>query len=200
MTKRAKTTAGGGKGKAKARAKAARYLPPLTVSHGDLLVDGQDRAFRQTLYKMVTTFGRLQSMREAFGRAIDLTSSQFAVLIGVAYTQGESGVTIRQLADHVQLASTHVTTEVGRMCRMGLLIKHDNAEDGRSVLVCLTVQGEQRLDAVAPLVRRTNDILFANVDRSAFARLDAFLTLFDGNTARALNELRRPAGGKPLKG
>jgi len=191
MVTRAKKSTG--RTTARAKLKPAGYVPPLTVSHEDLLEGGQDRSFRQTLYKMVTTFSRLQSMRESFGRAIGLTSSQFAVLIGVAYTQGESGVTIRQLAEHVQLASTHVTTEVGRLCHQGLLVKRENAEDGRSVLVCLTRKGEQRLNEVAPLVRRTNDILFENVDRAAFARLDAFLSLFDGNTARALDELRRPS-------
>lgn len=173
--------------------RASRYSPPLTVSHGDLLEAASDKAFRHTLYKMVSTFGRLQSMRDAFGRAIDLTASQFAVLLGVAYTQGETGVTIRRLAEHVQLASTHVTTEVGRLCRMGLLAKRENAVDGRSVLVNLTPKGEARIDEVAPLVRRTNDILFADVDREAFAALDAFLTLFVGNTQRALDSLRTPA-------
>ena len=174
-------------------ARTAGYAPPPTVSHADLLEAASDKAFRQTLYKMVNSFGRLQGMREAFGRAIDLTASQFAVLIGVAYTQGESGVTIRRLAEHVQLAATHVTTEVGRLCRMGLLAKRENAVDGRSVLVSLTAKGEARIDEVAPLVRRTNDILFAGVNREMFAALDVFLTLFVGNTQRALDSLRAPA-------
>lgn len=174
-------------------ARTAGYAPPATVSHADLLDAASDKAFRHTLYKMVNSFGRLQSMREAFGRAIDLTASQFAVLIGVAYTQGETGVTIRRLAEHVQLAATHVTTEVGRLCRMGLLAKRENAVDGRSVLVSLTPKGEARIDEVAPLVRRTNDILFADVDRAMFSKLDAFLTLFVGNSQRALESLRAPA-------
>ena len=48
------------------------------------------------------------------------------VLIGAAYAQGRDGVSIRSLADHIQLAPTHVTTEVGRLIRKGLLMKKIN--------------------------------------------------------------------------
>ena len=106
---------------------------PRTVSHAALLSGGSDEPFRQTLYLMVLAFGRLQTCREAFGRAMSLTGSQFAVLIGTAYRQQTDGVSIRALADHVQLAPTHVTTEVGRLIRKGLLTKRVNARDRRGV-------------------------------------------------------------------
>src|ERR1700704_5779078 len=99
------------------------FAPPLTASHGELLTAGTDVAFRQSLYLMVLAFSRLQTCREAFGRALGLTGTQFAVLIGTAYQQGRDGVSIRSLADHIQLAPTHVTTEVGRLIGKGLLGK-----------------------------------------------------------------------------
>ena len=108
---------------------------PHTVSHSALLSNGGDEPFRQTLYFMVLAFSRLQTCREAFGRAMSLTGSQFAVLIGTAYRQQVAGVSIRALADHVQLAPTHVTTEVGRLIRKGLLTKRINTQDRRGVLV-----------------------------------------------------------------
>src|SRR5258708_39735313 len=98
---------------------SAGFVPPLTVSHGELLTSGSDVAFRQTLYLMVLGFGRLMSCREAFGRALALTGSQFAVLSGAAYAQGRDGVSNRSLADHIQLPPTHVTTAVGRLLRTG---------------------------------------------------------------------------------
>src|SRR5215471_2142482 len=130
------------------------FSPPRTVSHGALLQAGSDVAFRETLYLMVLTFGRLITCREAFGRALGLTGSQFAVLIGAAYAQGRDGVSIRALADHVQLASTHVTTEVGRLIRKGLLAKAVNPRDRRGVLVTLSQRGEAAVDEVAPFLRR----------------------------------------------
>jgi DNA-binding MarR family transcriptional regulator len=163
----------------------------LTVSHGELLTSGSDVAFRQTLYLMVLGFGRLMSCREAFGRALALTGSQFAVLIGAAYAQGRDGVSIRSLADHIQLAPTHVTTEVGRLIRKGLLVKKTNPRDRRGVLVTLSRRGEAAVRQLAPFLRRVNDLLFQNVRRKDFATVSRFLEVFALNSEQALDEIRR---------
>jgi DNA-binding MarR family transcriptional regulator len=166
-------------------------MPPPTVSHAPLLVAGNDVAFRETLYLMVLAFGRLISCREAFGRALGLTGSQFAVLFGTAYRQGREGVSIRRLAEHVQLASTHVTTEVGRLVRKGLLVKTANQRDRRGVLVKLSQRGEAAVLRVAPFLRRVNDCLFEGVSRRDVAALDRFLRVFARNGEEALAEIRR---------
>jgi DNA-binding MarR family transcriptional regulator len=163
----------------------------LTVSHGALLTAGSDVAFRQTVYLMVLGFGRLMSCREAFGHALALTGSQFAVLIGTAYAQDRDGVSIRSLADHIQLAPTHVTTEVGRLIRKGLLTKKTNPRDRRGVLVMLSRRGESSVRQLAPFLRRVNDLLFQNVRRKDFATVSRFLQLFALNGERALAEIRR---------
>ncbi|HUI95936.1 MAG TPA: MarR family transcriptional regulator [Xanthobacteraceae bacterium] len=181
-----------------------RFAPPPTVSHGALLVAGDDIAFRETLYLMVLAFDRLITCREAFGRALGLTGSQFAVLFGVAYRQGREGVSIRALAEHVQLAATHVTTEVGRLVRKGLLAKTTNRRDRRGVLVNLTRSGEAAVRRVSPFLRRVNDLLFLGVTRREFAAVDGFLRDFARNGEQALAEIRRaqqtqrraPAKGK----
>ncbi len=169
---------------------------PRTVSHPALLRGGSDEAFRQALYLMVLAFGRLQSCREAFGRAMGaagapLTGSQYAVLMGTAYMQETEGVSIRALAGHVQLAPPHVTTEVGRLIRKGLLTKRANSRDRRGVLVRLSRKGEVALLLVIPFVRAINDILFENVSRRDFEALSQFLRGFALNTERALAEVRR---------
>ena len=112
-TRRNKALARGGKA----------FEPPATITLPAMLSAGSDVAFRETLYLMVFAFDRLMSYREAFGRHLSLTASQFIVLIGTAYRQGSEGVSIRALADHTQLAATHVTTEVGRLIDKGLLTK-----------------------------------------------------------------------------
>jgi MarR family transcriptional regulator, organic hydroperoxide resistance regulator len=169
------------------------FAPPLTVSHRDLLTGGEDVAFRRSLYLMVLAFSRLQTCREAFGRALGLTGSQFAVLIGTAYQQHDDGVSVRALADHIQLAATHVTTEVGRLIAKGLLTKSVNRADRRGVLVRLSARGEAAVREVAPFVRRVNDLLFAGVTRKEFATVSAFLTRFAANSEEALDEIRRTA-------
>jgi DNA-binding MarR family transcriptional regulator len=140
---------------------------------------------------MVLAFGRLISCREAFGRALALTGSQFAVLIGTAYAQGRDGVSIRALADHIQLAPTHVTTEVGRLIRKGLLVKTMNQRDRRGVLVTLSPRGETAVRQVAPFLRRVNDLLFQGVGAKDFAAISRFLHGFALNSEHALGEIRR---------
>lgn len=167
------------------------YVPPLTVSHSELLSGGRDDSFRETIYMMVQAFGRLQNCRQAFGRAVDLTGSQFAVLMGVAYLQQSAGIPIRPLADNIHLAPTHVTTEVGRLLRKGLLTKRVNKKDRRSVLVCLSPKTEIILTHLTPFVRRVNDLLFQNVSRANFETVSKFLNVFLLNTEHALGEIRR---------
>jgi len=181
------------------RLKSAVFVPPLTVSHRELLAGGSDVAFRETLYLMVLTFGRLISCREAFGRALSLTGSQFAVLIGTAYRQGADGVSVRALPDHIQLASTHVTTEVGNLIGKGLLTKAINKRDRRGVLVRLSPRGEAAVRDIAPLLRRVNDLLFQGVSRKELAALSQFLSMFALNSEYALAEIRRSEGESRLK-
>jgi DNA-binding MarR family transcriptional regulator len=167
------------------------FVPPATISLPAMLVAGSDVSFRETLYRMVFAFSRLVSCREAFGRLLSMTASQFIVLIGTAYRQGNEGVTIRNLADHTQLAATHVTTEVGRLMEKGLLTKSANMRDRRSVLVRLTPKGEAAIREINPLLRRVNDCLFQNVSRDDFAVVARFLSTFALNSENALAEIRR---------
>lgn len=169
----------------------ARFAPPLTVSRPSLLAGRSDVAFRGSLYLMVLAFSRLSTCREAFGRALGLSGTQFAVLIGTAYQQHDEGVSIRALADHVQLAATHVTTEVGRLVRKGLLTKAANSRDRRGVLVRLSRRGERAVNEVAPLVRCVNNLLFAGVSRREFAVVAQFLARLAVNGEEALDEIRR---------
>jgi DNA-binding MarR family transcriptional regulator len=167
------------------------FVPPPSISLSPMLTGGGDVAFRETLYLMGLAFGRLYTFREAFGRELGLTGSQFIVLIGTAYRQGGEGVSIRTLADHTHLAATHVTTEVGRLIGKGLLIKQPSTRDRRSVLVRLSPKGEAAIHAVNPLLREVNDRLFQDVSREEFAVVARFLEKFALNSEDALAEVRR---------
>jgi len=176
---------------AAAQPRGKPFVPPATITLPAMLQSGRDLAFRETLYLMVLAFGRIQSFREGFGKFLSLTGSQFIVLIGTAYRQGNDGVSIRTLADHTQLAATHVTTEVGRLIGKGLLTKQASTRDRRSVLVRLTPEGEAAIHAINPLLRRVNDQLFQNISREDFAVVSRFLTTFALNSEYALAEFRR---------
>jgi MarR family transcriptional regulator, organic hydroperoxide resistance regulator len=170
------------------------FVPPVTISNETFWVDGRDDWLRETLYLMVLCLNQLHMFREAFGRAMDLTSPQFAVLMGTAYTQGAEGVSIGTLATHVHLAPTHVTTEVGRLIRLGLLHKRPNSEDRRSVLVRLSPQGEKAIRAVVPLVRSVNDQLFDSVTRDELQSILQFFRRFAINSEIALTRIKSTKG------
>jgi DNA-binding MarR family transcriptional regulator len=122
---------------------------------------------------------------------LNLTPSQFVVLMGVAHAQGSGGVTIRELADHVALASTHVTTEVRRLEEAGLLVKRPSPVDKRSVRVFLQAQGEQEVARVAPFIRLINDVLFEDIDPDALKTAQAVARQLILNSESALAEIRK---------
>jgi DNA-binding MarR family transcriptional regulator len=166
------------------------YRPPKTISRDDYLKDGRDHAFREGVYGMVTAQSGLLRCRDIFGKALGLTGSQFAVLIGTAYRQGPSGVTIRDLADHVGLAAPHVTTEVSRLIKMGLMIKRQHEVDRRSVLVVLSPAGEAEIERITPLVQRVNDILFDGIDYPDFQIVSRVMRTLIINVEKVFAELR----------
>ena len=84
-----------------------------------------------------------------------------------------------------------MTTEVGRLIGKGLLTKQASTRDRRSVLVRLSPKGEDAIRAVNPLLRRVNDLLFADVSREDFAVVSRFLEKFALNSEYALAEIRR---------
>lgn len=175
----------------KRQAASAPFKPPLTTSRPDFLRGGSDANFREAIYALVQGVGRLITCREAFGRALDLTASQFAVLIGVAYQQGRDGVTVKDLSEHIALAPTHVTTEVGRLVTSGLLTKKPSQSDRRSVLISLSRAGEKAVTEVAPFVRTINDLLFEDISAADLETTKRVVRTVFKNSDHALIELRR---------
>jgi DNA-binding MarR family transcriptional regulator len=168
----------------------SKFASPLTTTRKDLLKNGSDDWMRDTIYRLVQALGRLTACREAFGRRLGLTGSQFTVIIGVAYRQGDHGIAIAPLASHIGLAATHVTTEVGRLIRMGLLTKRPNVIDKRSVLVALSEKGEMAVNDIAPMVCAINDLLFKGIARKQLECVNAFAGDLLQNSEYALAEIK----------
>lgn len=169
----------------------ATFEAPVTISRGEFLRQGSDRAFREAIYTTVLALESLLKCRDIFGRVLGLTGSQFAVLMGTAYRQGESGVSIRDLAEHVRLAAPHVTTEVGRLIHRGLLSKRQDEVDRRSVLVSLSPEGEEAVRSIAPVVRRVNDLLFEDISAAELAVVERLLRRLTVNADRVFAQVRR---------
>jgi DNA-binding MarR family transcriptional regulator len=174
----------------------SQFKVPTTISRKDFFKDGSDDWFRDALYRLVQMLSRLVLCREAFGRKLGLTGSQFTVLIGVAYRQGDAGINIAALSNYIGLAATHVTTEVGRLIRKGLLVKRPNESDGRSVLISLSPKGEAAVKEVSTMVRSINDLLFKNIDRKQFDVMNEFANVLLTNSEHAIDEIRDSESGR----
>lgn len=144
-------------------------FPPLTISRPDLREGESDARFRQTLYRLIEAASRLSGLREGFGRHIQLTASQFLVIVAAAYHDASGGITIIGLSQSIGLAPPHVTTEVGRLIRRGLLEKQPHERDRRSVLVRLSPAGRVAIERVLPVVRQINDVLFDGISAEDLA-------------------------------
>lgn len=182
------------------RSAGGAFQPPLSVTRPELLRDGTDAAFREVIWDLLTVANRLQKFPEAFGRALGISSAQYAVLIAAAHIQGAGGTGIRRLADHMHLPAPHVTTTVGRLVAAGLLAKRPNPEDGRGVLVTLTEQGQAALARLAPFQQQVNDALFEGLSRAEFDTLAALIGTMVGTSRRALDrvaELQRTDDASP---
>ena len=176
------------------------FKPPYTISDPDFLVDGSDAEFREAIYAFLQGAGRLLTCRETFGRALGLTGSQFAVLMGIAYRQGVSGVTVRDLAKHIALAPTHVTTEIGRLIDSGLAVKRPNKSDQRSVLVSLSKAGERAVINVSSFIRTINDLLFTDITPSDLAIVNKVARKLAVNSERAMLELTSSSSRSSKRG
>jgi DNA-binding MarR family transcriptional regulator len=152
---------------------------------------GSDEQFRRTLYMLVQSVSRLLAFRDAFGKELDVTPSQFAVLMSVAHLQGAQGVSVRDIAEHVAMAAPHVTTEVGKLEKRGFLQKKPSPHDGRSVLVSLTRAGRNAVEGIMPLVCDVNDTLFADLDSKSMAIVHDVALHVVANADIAMAELRR---------
>jgi DNA-binding MarR family transcriptional regulator len=167
------------------------YTPPLTISRKSILTRGSDEQFRRMIYAFTQAASRLSAFRDVFGKDLEITPSQFAVLMSVAQCQGEEGVSIRDIADNVAMASTHVTTEVGRLKLRGLVKKKPSPVDGRSVLVTLSPKGQSEIDRVTRFVRDINDILFRDLDVETMNAVLGFSRSVIVNSELAMAEVRK---------
>jgi DNA-binding MarR family transcriptional regulator len=114
----------------------------------------------------------------------------------VAYRQGDAGINIAALSNYIGLAATHVTTEVGRLIRKGLLVKRPNESDGRSVLISLSPKGEAAVKEVSTMVRSINDLLFKNIDRKQFDVMNELANVLLTNSEHAIDEIRDSESGR----
>jgi DNA-binding MarR family transcriptional regulator len=164
-------------GKADALNKSGEARIPLTVSRPDLLIDGTDSEFRQLVHRLLAFSARLETCRSGFGALLELTGVQYTTLISIAHLEGdhlngEGGVGVKTVADHLGLSGSFLTIVSGQLAKRGLVEKNTNPQDRRRVHLRVTQKGRELLEGLAPIQRDVNDLLFQPLDSKRFRALN----------------------------
>lgn len=154
----------------------APWRMPRTTSRDELLdAAGNDADFRRLIYGIFTMSVNFDRIRERMATALGLSGIQYHILMVVAELSAEQPVTVSAVAERLHTSGAYVTMETKKLMRRGLLDKKPNPEDGRSVILVLTPEGRESVDAFAPYLRDINDTLFDDMGPETFAQFRAIV-------------------------
>jgi len=171
---------------------------PLTVDRPELLQDGSDRAFRQMIQDLMTLSVNVQRVRDDMAARMGISGPQYAILMHVAHFSGDTGVTVKETAEHLHVSGAFVTGEVKKMIAQGLLEKTTDAEDRRKVRLRLSAPGRARLEGIAPDLRSVNDVFFGSLSKSGFQDLARLARGLAESSGAAMEILGEETSSPPL--
>ncbi|RTM15346.1 MAG: MarR family transcriptional regulator [Bradyrhizobiaceae bacterium] len=158
----------------------------LTASKPELLDKEGDRTLRGLLYDYFA-FGRsLDACRETFAGFVDLSPTQYLILIAIKNSTADEPMGVNQVAERLYLSGAFVTNEINKLVSDDLLEKSPHPEDGRRVQLSLTQHGLNLLIRLAALQRPVNDALFGMLTRDEFRLLSQLLARLAANGDNAI--------------
>ncbi len=158
----------------------------LTVSRPELLVNGSDEEFRAVLHDTLAFAARIQEIRNRLGALIGLSGAQYTILIAVSHLQGECGVGVNSVAEHLHLSGAFVTIEVNKLVSLDMVRKEINPEDRRRVLLTITPHARSVLRTLTKVQCPANDALFGHLSHDEFKTLRQIFPAFVSSADRAL--------------
>lgn len=171
---------------ARDRDAAGKRRVPLTVNRPELLVDGTDDQFREMVHNALAFSVRLQAIRDGYARYIDLSGVQYTILISIGHLQGDRDIGVSEIAEHLSLSGTFVTTETRKLVSQGLLTKETSKADRRRVCLKLTDKSWELLEKLSEIQSDINDAHFAPLTARDFLRFSTLMKELSDSTDRAL--------------
>lgn len=146
--------------------------------------------------------GGLEALRNRFGTLHGLSGPRHGMMMAILHMEGERGVSVNGLAEHLHVRANFVTTETNKLRELGLIEKRDNPDDRRGVLVRLTPRGRALLERVMPELCELNDAIFQSVSAKDFDTLRRVLAALVGSLddAHAVMERMEQTTGKVRTG
>lgn len=171
---------------APASSRTRKAKVPMTVTRPELLVDGTDNQFREMVHNALAFSVRLEAIRDGYARYIGLSGVQYTILISIAHLQGDKDVGVSEIAEHLSLSGTFVTTETRKLVNQGLLTKETSKEDRRRVSLRLTDRSWELLRELSIIQGDINDEHFAPLTAKDFQRFSTLMKELTVSTDRAL--------------
>ncbi|HEV8248623.1 MAG TPA: MarR family transcriptional regulator [Gaiellaceae bacterium] len=107
---------------------------------------------------------RFLRQTETVARRAGLTPQRYLLLLMVkGAPDGSETSTVTELSERLQLAQSTVTELVGRAEQAGLLIRRPSEVDARVAHVCLTEEGQRRLDEAFTTLETERETLRATI-------------------------------------
>src|SRR5262249_18150972 len=126
---------------------------------------------------------------EHFARFIGVNPAQFTFMLIIAEVPD---VTVRQIAEQMNVTSPFVTAEVGKLVAMGIVSKEANSRDRRSSFLRLTPKGKKLARELALVLGRPNDLLCRSLREYSAQRLKQTTHALVVDGRRVLHELESP--------
>jgi len=101
---------------------------------------------------------------ELAAREVGLTPQQHLLLVGAAGLGGAEGVSIKRLAEFLQLRHHTVVELVDRAEEQGYVVRKENPENRREVLVAVSPAGLRKLKQLSTQHRRELEFMRRRMD------------------------------------
>jgi DNA-binding MarR family transcriptional regulator len=170
-----------------------RHEPALTTTRPELLEKGRDDRFRELVHACLAFTSRLLAIRDGYAAIIGLSGPQYTMLISIAHLGRAGTVGVRQIADHLRVSGTFVTTETNKLVSAGLIRKGPDPSDGRRVSLSVTAHGAALLERLAPIQQAVNNVHFGPLDREGFRALHRIMGELVTSSDQGLSLLRHLA-------
>lgn len=178
----------------KRKLRTAKAFPPMTVSAPSLIVDGSDESFRSLVDNLILFASQIQDVRQVLSSAMGVTQPQYNILMIVAHDRASHGMTIKKLAQQLNVTPSFAVTETNKLMASGLLHKQISATDRRRINLQLTEDAFQLIASISPLQRLVNDELFGDLTKTDFKMLSGIIKALIGRYEPTINKAKKFSG------
>lgn len=149
------------------------FRSPISISRKELLdkSGNTDKCFRQLIYDLSVAGNLLEVARQNLAQKLGVTSPQYNILMVIAQYQDKSGLQFTEVADHLHVTISHVTSEIKKLEKDKWLCVATSPMDKRARMVKINQSAENMIIVLGTHQRLVNNHLFRNLTKSNFEKL-----------------------------